>query len=152
MSKRREGRQTAVQLLFSREFLPVGATHDIEEFFHLHASHRSIRAHAEELYNGVVNRQPEIDALLVPILENYTLKRVTDVDRCIIRVAIYEMFFCDSVPPIVIINEAIEIAKILGAEESRSFVNGILDRLKKDLKRPLRDANRPPRDRTKIKS
>ena len=152
MSKRREGRQTAVQLLFSREFLPEGATHDIEEFFHLHASDQSIRAHVEELYHGVINRQTEIDGLLMPILENYTLKRVADVDRCIIRVAIYEMFFCDTVPPIVIINEAIEIAKNLGAEESRSFVNGILDRLKKDLKRPLRNATRAPRDRTTTKS
>jgi transcription antitermination protein NusB len=138
MSKRREGRQTAVQMLYSREFLPPDAEYDAEAFFSLHAAARGVRAHAEGLYREVVAKQAEIDNLLVPILENYTLQRVTAVDRSILRLATYEMFFCLEVPPIVAINEAIEIAKALGAEDSRIFVNGVLDRLKDQLKRPLR--------------
>ena len=62
------------------------------------------------------------------------------VDRNILRLAIYEMLHRDDIPPVVSINEAIEIAKRFGTEESSRFVNGILDRVKLDLTRPLRTA------------
>jgi N utilization substance protein B len=65
------------------------------------------------------------------------------VDRNILRMAIYEMFFADDVPPIVAINEAIDIAKKFGTEESGKFVNGVLDRVKLDLNRPLRTVSNP---------
>src|SRR5215469_14177965 len=77
---------------------------------------------------------------LAPRSANYELKRISAVDRNILRVAIYEMLFCNDVPPIVAINEAIDIAKKFGTEESGKFVNGVLDRVKLDLNRPLRTA------------
>jgi N utilization substance protein B len=151
MSKRREGRETAVQLLFSREFVPRGGEHDIDAFFELHSAARGVRAHAEELYQGVSGKLKEIDAMIVPVLENFSLQRLSGVDRNILRVAVYEMYYCESVPPVVAISEAIEVAKRFGGLESGRFINGVLDKLKEGVTRPLREAprqaKRPKRDR-----
>ena len=144
MSKRREGRETAVQLLFSREFTPGEGEHDLEGFFRLHHAAGGVRAHAEDLYRGVLVRLAELDALIVPVLENWSLERLSGVERNILRVAVYEMHHCPSVPPVVAISEAIEIAKRFGGEQSGRFINGVLDKLKQSVTRPLREgASRP---------
>ncbi len=143
MSKRREGRETAVQLLFSREFVPRGGEHDIDAFFELHSAAKAVRTHAEELYRGVDGKREEIDALIAPVLENFSMERLSGVDRNILRVAVYEMHFCETVPPVVAISEAIEVAKRFGGQESGRFINGVLDKLKQGLTRPLREAVRP---------
>jgi N utilization substance protein B len=70
------------------------------------------------------------------------MERLTTVDRNILRVAVFEMFHATEVPPIVAINEAIEIAKRLGGPDSGRFVNGVLDRLKEEVTRPLREPAR----------
>lgn len=140
MSKRREGRETAVQLLFSREFVPRGGEHDVDAFFELHAAGRGVRAHAEELYRGVSGKLAEIDALIVPVLENFSMERLGGVERNILRLAVYEMHYCEHVPPVVAISEAIEVAKRFGGLESGRFINGVLDKLKQSLTRPLRSA------------
>ncbi len=147
MSKRREGRETAVQLLFSREFSPGEGEHDVEGFFKLHNADRGVRAHAEELYRGVLARIDELDALIVPVLENWSLSRLSGVERNILRVALFEMHHCENVPPVVAISEAIEIAKRFGGEQSGRFINGVLDKLKQSLTRSLRDAAGPSRAR-----
>jgi len=145
MSKRREGRETAVQLLFSREFASGDGEHDVEGFFKLHTARRDVRAHAEQLYRGVVERLAELDARIVPVLENFSMERLDGVDRNILRVALYEMHHCLEVPPVVAISEAIEIAKRYGGDQSARFVNGVLDKLKAGVPRPLREASRAPR-------
>ena len=145
MSKRREGRETAVQLLFSREFSPREGEHDVPGFFQLHTARSDVRTHAERLYLGVVDRLEELDALIVPVLENFSLERLDGVDRNIIRVALYEMHHCLEVPPIVAISEAIEIAKRYGGDQSARFINGVLDKLKSGVQRSLREAVTPAR-------
>ncbi len=139
MSKRREGRETAVQLLFSSEFAGKDE-HDVESFFQLHSADKAVRRHAEELYSGVTERREEIDGMIVPVLENFSMDRLSGTDRNILRVAVYEMHHCPEVPPIVAINEAVEIAKRFGGIDSGRFVNGVLDKLKQGLTRPLREA------------
>lgn len=141
MSKRREGRETAVQLLFSSEFAGQDE-HDVEAFFQLHSADKAVRKHAEELYRGVTQRREEIDAFIVPVLENFSMERLSGTDRNILRIAVFEMHHCLGVPPIVAINEAVEIAKRFGGPDSGRFVNGVLDKLKQGLTRPLRDAVR----------
>lgn len=136
-----------MQLLFSREFVPRGTDHDVEGFFGLHSADRGVRRHAEELYRGVSEKQEEIDAMIVPALENFSMERLSNVDRNILRIAVYEMFFCDTVPPVVAISEAIEVAKRFGGLESGRFINGVLDRLKEGLTRPLRVAATPGKGR-----
>ena len=93
----------------------------------------------DNLVHGVLKHQAEIDARITAQLENFTLARLSTTDRNVLRLAVYEMFYCTDIPPIVAINEAIELSKKFGTEESGSFVNGVLDRLKDQLTRPLRD-------------
>ncbi len=147
MSKRREGRETAVQLLFSREFTPGEGEHDLEGFFQLHNAARPVRIHAEEIYRGVLARLSDIDALIAPVLENWSMSRLSGVERNILRVAVFEMHHCDTVPPVVAISEAIEIAKRFGGEQSGRFINGVLDKLKESLTRPLRIVAPRPAER-----
>jgi N utilization substance protein B len=147
MSKRREGRETAVQLLFSREFTPGESEHDVDGFFKIHTAKGEVRAHAEALYRGVSERLTELDGLIEPVLENFRMERLSGVDRNILRVALYEMHHCPEVPPVVAISEAVEIAKRFGGEQSGKFVNGVLDKLKQSVQRPLREAVRRPKAR-----
>lgn len=93
------------------------------------------RAFAESLVNGVCMNHEAIDALIVRFAQNYQLQRLAAVDRSILRLSVYELVFSTEAPPAVAINEAIEIAKRFGSEESGRFVNGLLDRIRKEVPR-----------------
>lgn len=140
MGKRREGREVALQLLFHWD-LNVQQSLDRTEldlFWEFRPAVPGVRTFATNLLNGVIAHQPTIDEKITKYTANYELKRISAVDRNILRMAIYEMLYADDVPPIVAINEGIDIAKKFGTEESGKFVNGVLDRVKLDLRRPLR--------------
>jgi transcription antitermination protein NusB len=142
MGKRREGREAAVQLLFHWDMnvrKPLEEA-DLNGFWQLRTANEATREFATRVAAGVIGEQVAIDEKISRYTANYELKRISAVDRNILRVAIYEMLFCNDVPPIVAINEAIDIAKKFGTEESGKFVNGVLDRVKLDLNRPLRTA------------
>jgi N utilization substance protein B len=109
-------------------------------FWELRSATGSIRAFAAQLAHGVIAHQNVVDEKISRYTANYELKRISAVDRNILRLAVYEMLFSEDVPPVVAINEAIDIAKKFGTEESGKFVNGVLDRVKLDLNRPLRTA------------
>jgi N utilization substance protein B len=140
MGKRREGREVAIQLLFHWDLNQCATitAEDLNNFFTLRAVAGSVKHYAVQTLEGVIKHQAEIDKQITRYTANYELKRISAVDRNILRLAIYEMLHVPDVPPIVAINEAIDIAKKYGTEESSRFVNGILDRVKIDLKRPLR--------------
>lgn len=142
MGKRREGREAAVQLLFHWDMnvrQPLEEA-DLNGFWQLRTANQATKEFATRVAAGVIAEQVAIDEKITRYTANYELKRISAVDRNILRVAIYEMLFCNDVPPIVAINEAIDIAKKFGTEESGKFVNGVLDRVKLDLNRPLRTA------------
>jgi len=143
MGKRREGRQTAVQFLFQRDLSNSQMPEALVDFWAICPVNIATREFATNLILGVIANQPQIDELIRKHSANYELHRIAAVDRNVIRVAIYEMFHCPEVPPVVSINEAIEIAKQFGAEESGKFVNGILDRIRKDISRPARKPATP---------
>ena len=141
MGKRREGREAAVQFLV---FCDLNQGSDLKaaaEFWDLRPATKPIRDFALNLVEGVLQHRPEVDERISRYAENYELGRLAVVDRNILRLAIYEMLHRHDIPPVVSINEAIEIAKRFGTEESSRFVNGILDRVKLDLSRPLRTAS-----------
>jgi transcription antitermination protein NusB len=145
MGKRREGREVALQLLFHWD-LNVQQSLDgaeLELFWEFRPSIQGVRTFATNLLNGVIARQATIDEKITKYTANYELRRISAVDRNILRMAIYEMLYAEDVPPIVAINEAIDIAKKFGTEESGKFVNGVLDRVKLDLNRPLRTISNP---------
>lgn len=140
MSKRREGREAAVQYLYQLD-IHGDVTADLRaEFWALREGTDKVRAFAEALVNGVLQHLKEVDQRISKYAQNFVIERLTVVDRNILRLAIFEMFYNLEVPPIVAINEAIEIAKRLGGQDSGKFVNGVLDKVKTELTRPLRDA------------
>ena len=145
MGKRRAGREVALQLLFHWDLniqQTLGAP-ELDLFWEFRPAIPGVRTFATNLLHGVISRQATIDEKITRYTANYELRRISAVDRNILRMAIYEMLYADDVPPIVAINEAIDIAKKFGTDESGKFVNGVLDRVKLDLNRPLRTVSNP---------
>lgn len=144
MGARREGRESAMQFLFLRDLGGAVDEGALEAFFRIRDSSPSARKFCRALVQGVLTQATDIDAELVRLCENYEIHRLSAVDRNILRVALFEMLHCPDVPPVVSINEAIEIAKKYSTEESGRFVNGILDRCRTSLDRPPRSRQTPP--------
>jgi N utilization substance protein B len=138
MGKRRDGREAAVQYLFSRDMHGESDDCQLENFWTIHTAKASTRAYAESLIQGVLDHQVEIDEHIRGCILNFSFERLASVDRNVLRVAVHELQNCPHVPAPVILNEAIEVAKALSAGESGSFVNGVLDRLAKKI-RPAGD-------------
>ena len=109
-----------------------------------------MRLFAEPLIRGTLEHRDEADALIKKHAKNWDLHRIAAVDRNILRLAIYEMLHRDDIPPVVSINEAVDIAKKFSTQDSGKFVNGILDKVKGELMRPgprsdvKHDVRRPP--------
>ena len=147
MGRRREARQAALQYHFWRDIQRGAGPERMEDFWGFLPTKPRIRAFAQPLIDGMNAHLDEIDDRIRRYCENYELRRISGVDRNVLRLAIYEMLFRDDIPPVVSINEAIELAKKFGGAESGRFVNGILDRVKDDLTRPLREpVSRKPTD------
>ena len=83
-----------------------------------------------KLVKGVLAAKPEIDAIIENHSDNWKIGRMPGVDRNIMRIAVYELMICDDIPSKVSINEAIDVGKKFGAEDSGSFINGILDSIR----------------------
>ncbi len=140
MGRRREARQAALQYHFWRDMHCGSGPERIEDFWEFLPAKPRVREFAQPLIDGMNTHLAEIDERIRRYAENYEFRRIAAVDRNVLRLAIYEMLFRDDIPPVVSINEAIELAKKFGGAESGRFVNGILDRVKNDLTRPLREA------------
>ena len=129
-----------MQYHFWRDMQHGDAPEKMDEFWDFCPATPRVRAFAQPLIDGMIAHLPEIDERIRRYCENYDLRRISAVDRSVLRLAIYEMLYRDDIPPVVSINEAIELAKMFGGGDSGRFVNGILDRVKDDLSRPLREA------------
>ena len=101
------------------------------------------RPFAEELVYGVETHLPDIDKTLSRSSQHWRLERMTLIDKNILRIALYEMLYLKDIPPKVSINEAIEIGKSFGTEDSRAFINGILDHILSAMDQNDREANTP---------
>lgn len=138
MSGRHEGRTLAVQFLFQRDFNDGDLKEALDEFWLEHKAGPKVRTFAEMLIRGVEGAREDLDTQLAKYAANWDVKRMGAVDRNVMRVALYEMNHLKDIPPVVSINEAIDLAKELSSDESGKFVNGILDRARKELDRPAR--------------
>ncbi len=138
MGVRREGRESAIQFLYQRDSNPDSNVLDLPEFYNLRGLSPSARRFCDGLVRGILQHLDSIDEMIKANTQNYELARISSVDRNILRIAIYEMLQCYEIPPVVSINEAIEIAKKYSTEESGRFVNGILDKIRITLNRPAR--------------
>lgn len=151
---KRLGREFAMQFLFQRELSgPDSLANDLEHFWMQVSDSvmvsedrefRRARKYAETLIAGVDREQVGLDQKISEhATPSWPLGRMAAVDRNLLRVAVYEMLHCPGVPPVVSINEAIEIAKEFSGEESGAFINGILNSVMSKLDRPARTALRP---------
>jgi N utilization substance protein B len=149
MGKRREGREAAVQYLYQLDVNGEKTPGDAAVFWALRSGPgkaevtAKTRQFTEQIVEGVMSHRDEIDERIKKYTANYELHRIATVDRNVLRVAIFEMLHSPDIAPVIIINEAIEIAKKFGGEKSGGFVNGILDRIKQELGRPAREAASP---------
>lgn len=139
MTKRSESREWAVQLLFQREINREDLKDSLEFFWQDKNPSQKARDFTEHLVRGVEEHQKEIDALLHKCATNWDVGRMGGVDRNAMRVAVYEMLHCPDIPPVVSINEAVDIAKNMSSNESGRFVNGVLDAVLQKLdKKPAK--------------
>ncbi len=128
MRLRRKGREYALQLLFQFD-LSRDAEGLFDGFWQGKILPLQLIEFTDMLVKGAIVHLAMIDRKIISNAENWSLDRMATVDRNILRLAIYELLYLDDIPSKVTINEAIEISKRFGAEESGSFINGILDRI-----------------------
>jgi N utilization substance protein B len=140
MATRRQAREWAVQILYRLDLNPGELPPAFESFWADPGveSDPTSRAFAEDLVRGVRAHAKEIDDTIKRCAENWELHRMAAVDRNVLRMAVHELLHCPGIPPVVAINEAVDIAKYFNSSESGRFVNGVLDRIRKDLNRPSR--------------
>jgi transcription antitermination protein NusB len=163
MGQRREARERAVQFLFQYDLnQPEDFERALNQFWDSQQTaaiaedkgkatwgeqaelpppsteEAAVRLFAEPLIRGAVEHREKIDEEIKKHAKNWDLHRMAVVDRNILRLAIYEMLFRDDIPPVVSINEAVDIAKRFSTADSGKFVNGILDKIKGELMRPAR--------------
>lgn len=129
---RTQARRSALQVLYSGEINQASPSQIIDEGLALQDDAEKLNNYAISLVYGVDSHRMGIDACLNQVSDNWALDRMPMVDRSILRLAVYEMLFVDTVPVSVTINEAVELAKDFGGEDDSSrFVNGVLGRVAK---------------------
>ncbi len=140
---RRETREWIVQFLFQLDFNPEPIDIALKDFWEEKNPVEREKKYAEEIIKGVVQRKEELDERLSQYAKRWDSDRMGAVDRTVMRVALFEMLHREDVPPIVSINEAVHFAKDFSSFQSGRFVNGVLDRIRKDIDRPARTTYKP---------
>ena len=136
MSLRRKGREMALQMLYQSDLGGCGEREVLAMFQPLDGDgqpfaagegrDRSLR-YAHELFHGTIERREQIDRLIREQAQHWRLERMPSVDRNILRLAVFEFLYEPDIPKLVVLNEAIELAKRYGGDDSGRFVNGLLD-------------------------
>jgi len=140
-AQRRDGRVAALQYLYAWSMNPpANIANDLVTFFENCESPRAHYAFGEELIHGVIEHVVEIDAHIKGLAHNWEFDRIAKIDLAILRLAMFEMIYRKDIPPVVSINEAIDLSKQFSNADAKRFINGILDRLKDKLGRDARKA------------
>jgi N utilization substance protein B len=128
LGSRRKSREAALQALFLIEMNPSNPLEQsLAVFLENFPGKKGSQPYLLRLVQGVWDQKEAIDRLIKDYAENWRIERMSGVDRNILRMAVYELVYCDDIPPRVAINEAIDLGKQYGTEESGAFINGILD-------------------------
>jgi transcription antitermination protein NusB len=137
MGRRRKAREVALQLLYQLDVQGEStAEPHLDEFWSRHPVDPEAREFADSLVRGTKLHETKIDEIIAQYAENWELDRMAVVDRNILRQGIFELLWMGEAPPKVVINEALEVAKKFSTQESSRFINGILDRVHKELRPP----------------
>jgi len=140
--QRRDGRVAALQYLYAWSInAPKNITEDLSEFFSHCEAPREHYSFGEELIHGVIEHIADIDSHIKGLAHNWDFERIAKIDLAILRLAMFEMIYRKDIPPVVSINEAIDLSKQFSNADSKRFINGILDRLKDQLGRDARKAD-----------
>jgi N utilization substance protein B len=140
-AQRRDGRVAAMQYLYAWSINPpTNLSQDLETFFENMEQPRGHYGYAEEVIQGVILNAEDIDARIKALAQNWEFGRIARIDLAILRVAIFEMIHRKDIPPVVSINEAIDLSKQFSNADAKRFINGILDRLKDQVGRDARKA------------
>jgi transcription antitermination protein NusB len=137
MGKRRKSRELALQLLYQLDLQDASSAEPyLDEFWTRHPVDGEVRGFVESLVRGTKQHQQKIDEVIVQFAENWDLDRMAVVDRNILREGVFELMWMMEIPPKVAINEALEVAKKFSTRESSRFINGLLDRVHRELRPP----------------
>lgn len=139
--QRRENRMCALQFLYQWELNKPEQLNDaVRIFIESQDQPRDYYTFAEELIHGTLEHLEAVDSEIKEHAANWTFDRIAKVDLSVLRLAIFELLQRRDIPPIVSINEAIELGKIYSTPDSKRFINGILDQMKNKIDRPHRSA------------
>jgi N utilization substance protein B len=129
MGPRRKGRELALQALYQVEMTSDESAAALDRFLNHFEGNAAAKEFARRLASGVISQRAEIDRLIAQFTEHWKLERMAKVDLTILRMAVYELVFCPDIPLNVSLDEAIEIGKRYGSDETAAFINGILDQI-----------------------
>ena len=134
MTTRRKSRESALQFLYQWDITQQDVRKGFDHFKE-HFLNEGEDPYFERVVQGVLSHGQEIDRLIEQYSEHWRLDRIASIDRTILRMAIFELLYCEDIPPKVVLNEAVDLGKHYGSENSGGFINGILDRILNEVAR-----------------
>jgi N utilization substance protein B len=135
LGRRRKSREFALQVLYQLNITKQSATTALTQFQEKFLPNGEADEFLNRLVLGVTEHCSELDRLIERYSENWRLDRINLIERNLLRMALFELLYCEEIPPKVTINEAIDLGKKYGSEESGSFINGLLDRIQNEVVR-----------------
>ncbi len=133
MGKRRKARESTLQILFQLEFNDPQPEKVLNLFWESRRASKEIKDYSSWLVKGIISHKKKIDNIIQSVSEHWRISRMAVVDRNVLRIAVFELLFEENIASAIIINEAIEIAKKYSSMEAATFVNGILDAIRKEI-------------------
>ena len=130
MHQRRKAREVTLQVLYELDVQPqIDVDEAIARFWANFEGPEEAKSFSAQLIAGTWNHREQIDEMISGSSQNWTIARMSRVDKSILRMAVYELLYCRDIPPKVTLNEAVDLGKSFGSENSGAFINGILDAL-----------------------
>jgi N utilization substance protein B len=138
LGRRRKSRESSLQVLYQLNITKQDATAVFTQFEEHFLPDGMADDFVKRLVHGVLEHRVELDGLIEQYSEHWRIDRIDMIDRNILRMALFELLYCEDIPPKVTINEAVDLGKRFGSGDSGSFINGILDRVQNEVvKKPV---------------
>lgn len=134
MGRRRKAREETLRILFRLEFENTQFEKTLIQYWENRKASEEIKEYSTWLVKGIISHQDKIDNIIQRVSEHWRISRMALIDRNILRMAVFELLNEENIAPAIVINEAIEIAKKYSGDKAATFVNGILDAIRKNLK------------------
>ena len=133
MGQRRKAREETLRILYRLEFDNRPLEETLNQYWENKKTNQATREYSNWLVNGIISHHKKIDTIIQNASEHWRLSRMALIDRNILRMAVFELLYEENIEPAVVINEAIEIAKVYSSDEAATFVNGVLDAIRKNF-------------------